>query len=275
MSWPYTWHFAVLCLAQGGLVAMGRRDDRRLIRLRVAGLLIPVVALCTGILLIVGGEASRTALARLATFGTPVAAALVGVVAVWRRPIISIVLAPVLFVIAWRADGLVQDAAAVALIGLATVALAAVIAAVTTARALAAGLVILAIVDSFLVFRGHLTQPTAELHAVAAPHAGGVPLPSLQDATFGGSLMGWLDFLAPACAGMLFVDDDRERRFAAILTAVTSLTWGLLLAVTSPIPGTVPPLAAVLVWLICSDAPPSARHREPFNPLLAQRRRGF
>lgn len=276
MSWPYTWSFAVLCAVQGALVAMGWRDERRLGRTRILGLIVPVAALCVGVLLIVAGDLSRTGLARLATFGTPLAAALVGVTAMWRRPIIGLVLSPVLFAVAWRADGLVQDAAGVALIGLACVAIAAGIASLTTKRALAVGLIILAVVDAVLVFGGHLTQPTADLHAVAAPHAGGVPLPSLQDATFGSSLMGWLDLLAPACAGMLFVHAHGARWIAAAATTVASLAWGLLLAVTTPIPGTVPVLAAVIVWFTSSaSSPESDRLREPFNPLLAERRRRY
>ncbi len=242
---------------------------------RALGLVIPAAALCTGLALIVLSETSRSALAGLATFGTPVAAAFVGVVALWRRPIIGFVLAPVLFLIAWRADGLLQDGAGVALIALATVCLAAGIASLTTPRALAAGLVILAIVDSFLVFRGSVSQPSADLHAVVPPAAGGMPLPALQDATFGHALMGWLDLLAPACAGMLFAYADRMRMLAAVLTAVTALAWGLLLAMTSPIPGTVPPLAAVIVWMATSRTPPVASVGDPFNPLLAQRRRRY
>lgn len=266
----------MLCAVQGALVAMGWRDERRLRRARILGLAIPVAALCIGVLLIVASGPSRTALARLATFGTPLAAAFVGVVALWRRPIISLVLAPILFVVAWRADGLVQDGAGVALIGMACVGIAACIASLTTKRALAVGLVILAIVDSVLVFGGHLTQPTADLHAVASPAAGGMPLPALQDATFGRSLMGWLDLLAPACAGMLFVHAPGARWLAATLTTAAALAWGLLLAVTSPIPGTVPVLAAVIVWFASSaSSPESDRLREPFNPLLVQRRRRY
>lgn len=274
MSWPYSWHFAVLCALQGALVAMGWRDERRLFRARSLGLIIPVAALGGGILLIVASESSRIGLARLATFGAPLAAALVGIVALWRRPIISLVLAPILFVTAWFADGLLRDGAGLALIALATVCIAAGIASLTTKRALVVGLIILAVVDSILVFGGHITQPTADLHAVVPPEAGGSPLPSLQDATFGGALMGWLDLLAPACAGMLFAYADRARWVAAAATAGAALVWGLLLAVTTPIPGTVPALAAVVVW-IASDAsvPESGRLRDPFNPLLAQRRR--
>lgn len=273
MSWPYTWQFAVLCLVQGTLVAMGWRDERPLRRSRGIGVFVLAAALCIGLLLITASDVSREALATVATFGTPLAAAALGIVAAWHRPIISIVVSPILFVIAWRSDGLLQDAASVALVALAAVALAALIAAITTPRALAVGLLLLAIVDIVLVFRGHVAQPSLDLHAVTPPSAGGTPLPALQDATLGPALMGWLDLLAPACAGMLFVHAGRERWIAAVLTAVGALAWGLLLATTSPIPGTVPALVAVAVWMLLDQPPSSPRVHEPFNPLLAQQRR--
>lgn len=273
MSWPYSWTFAALCVFQGVLVALGWRDERRLGAARVVGLLLPVAALIVGIVAIQGSDWSRTALARLATFGTPVAAALAGVMLAWRRPIVAVALSPILFLVAWRVDGLVGDGAGVVLIGLACLAIAGLIATVAPARALAAGLVVLAIVDSILVFRGHVARPTAALHAVPAPVAAGHALPALQDATFGRSLYGWLDMLAPALAGMLLVHARPERLIAAAATAATSLAWGMLLAVTDQIPGTVPPLAAVAVWMALPKDRSDRHPLAPFNPLLAQRRR--
>ncbi len=275
MSWPYSWTFAALCVVQGVLVTMGWRELRRLRAARIVGLLVPVAALVIGILAIQGSDWSRTGLARLATFGTPVAAALAGAMLAWRRPIVSIALAPILFLIAWRIDGLVGDAAGVALIGLACLAIAAFIASLAPARAIAVGLIVLAVVDSILVFRGHVAEPTAALHAVAPPVAGGHPLPALQDATFGRSLYGWLDILAPALAGMLFVHMRVERLVAGAATALASLAWGLMLTVSDQIPGTVPPIAAVVIWFLLPRDRATNRLDDPFNPLLAQRRRRY
>jgi hypothetical protein len=96
--------------------------------------------------------------------------------------------------------------------------------------------------------------PTTTVLHVAHPPAvsvAGQPakrLPSLQDATFGSALMGWLDMLAPALLG--FAVDGSSRRIAAAATTVAALLWGLLLTVTSPIPATVPVIAGIgAVWL--------------------------
>jgi len=259
---------------QGVLVAMGGRERRPVGAVRWLGLLLPVAALVVGLIAIQGADWSRTGLARLATFGTPLAAAAAGLVLSWRRPAVAIVLSPLLFLIAWRVDGLVGDGAGVLLIGLACLTIAAVIAAATPARALAVGLVILAVVDSILVFRGHVAEPTAALHSVAAPVAGGHPLPALQDATFGRSLYGWLDILAPALAGMLFaLHAPIDRIAAGVLTAAASLMWGLMLAVTDQIPGTVPPIVAVAVWMLRPQDRTPRRVEDPFDPFLAQQRR--
>ena len=98
--------------------------------------------------------------------------------------------------------------------------------------------------------RGQIAVSTATLHAVEPPVAAGRSLPALQDATFGGSLYGWLDILAPALAGMLFAGETAKRLVAAVATGAASLAWGLLLTSVDQIPGTVPPLAAVAVWFL-------------------------
>lgn len=249
MSLPYGWTFAVLCVFQGIIVAAGWRRRWQIGASRVIGVLVPVVAFVIGVLGTREAGWSVEAIAALATFGAPLAAMAAGAAVGWP-PGSTIVLAPLAFVVAWRTDGLVGDAAAVMIIGAACLTIAAVIAAAATQRAVAAGLVVLAIVDSVLVFRGHVAASTATLHAVAPPVAGGHPLPALQDATFGNSLWGWLDILSPALAGMLFVAETARRNLAAVATAAASLAWALLLGVTDQIPGTVPALAAVAIWFV-------------------------
>jgi hypothetical protein len=54
--------------------------------------------------------------------------------------------------------------------------------------------------------------------------------------------MGWLDLLAPALLGVV----ARARLRAAVVTGVAAAAWGLLLAVTSTLPATVPVLAGLL-----------------------------
>lgn len=248
MALPYGWTFAVLCVFQGILVALGWRRRWQIGASRLAGVLIPVGALAIGLLATRQSGWSTTALATLATFGAPLAA-MAASAALGYQPSIAVVLTPIAFIVAWRLDGLVSDAASVAIIGGACLSIATLIGAATSQRAIAIGLVLLATVDAILVFRGQVATSTVTLHAVEPPVAAGHPLPALQDATLGHSLYGWLDLLSPALAGMLFPDERARRMVAAVLTAIAALIWALLLGITDQIPGTVPALAAVLVWV--------------------------
>ncbi len=259
MDAPYGWTFAVLCLVQGALVAAPWRCAVRRGRSRLVGIGIPIAVFFIGLAATRGADWATEAVSHLATFGTPVAAACVGVLWGWRAPWVSIVAAPVAWVVAWRVDGLVGDAASVALIGTACLALAAVLARFTPPGALAAGLVVLAVVDSILVFTDQVRPGTQALHAVVPPALGGTPLPALQDATFGRSLFGWLDILAPALGATLLAGMPRRRAVAAVLTAIAALALGFLLAVTRQVPGTIPPLVAVLAWAMSSRARPPQR----------------
>lgn len=247
MALPYGWTFAVLCVFQGILVALGWRRRWQLGASKLIGVVLPVGALAIGLAATRQSGWSTTALATIATLGAPLAA-MAASAALGYQPSIAIVLTPIAFVIAWRMDGLVSDAASVAIIGAACLSIATLIAAAAPQRAIAIGLVVLAIVDAVLVFRGHVATSTVTLHAVEPPVAAGHPLPALQDATLGNSLYGWLDILAPALAGMLFPAERARRMFAGVMTAVAALIWALLLGLTDQIPGTVPALAAVLVW---------------------------
>lgn len=251
---PYGWTFAILCVLQGALVACGRRISRYSPRSSWIGIAVPVVALIIGVALTQSPGFGSQALVHLATFGTPVAAA----ASCWllgRNPWASLVAAPILYVVAWQADGYLAQVSAVALVGGACLSLAALIAMVTPPRAIAMGLVILAIVDSVLIIRGHVATSAATIHATETATVGGEPLPALQDLTLGDAVFGWLDALAPALAGMLFVGYTSTRLIAGGATAAAALVWGLVLAVTSPIPGTVPPLVAVAIWLVATRRP--------------------
>jgi hypothetical protein len=254
---PYGWAFAALCLVQGVLVAASWRRPLRLGRSRLVGIALPVVVFFIGLSATRGGDWATQAVSHLATFGTPVAAAAVGLVWGWRQPWAYALAAPVLWVVAWRADGLVADAASVALIAAACLTIAAIIATFTPPWALAAGLVALALVDAILVFADQVRPGTQALHAVVPPSLGGTPLPALQDATLGHALFGWLDILAPALGATLLTGFTSPRHVAAVLTALAALALGLLLAVTQQVPGTTPPLVAVVVWgLVARRGPP-------------------
>jgi len=149
----------------------------------------------------------------------------------------------VLWVVAWLADGLVAQAASVALIALAAVSIAELAAAVAPAWSLAAGIVLLAAVDVALVWGTSQVGPaTTALHQAAVPSALGHPIPRLQDATFGSATMGWLDLVAPALLGVV----AHAKLRAALVTGLAAGAWGLLLLVTSTVPATVPTLAGLL-----------------------------
>lgn len=190
----------------------------------------PALALATGVgvlRLVAGGP---HALALLGAVATP---ALAGAGRV-KAPV-----ALALWLVAWLASGRLAQAAAVALVALAATTIAEVAARLAPRRALALGLVLLAILDIVLVWGTPQVEPASRaLHA--APLPAGVP--ALQDATFGGAMMGWLDFVAPALLGVVVL----HRLRAAVVTGVAAGAWALLLFVTGTIPATVPVLAGLL-----------------------------
>jgi hypothetical protein len=125
----------------------------------------------------------------------------------------------------------------VALIALAAITVARLVARVAPDWSIAAGLVLIAVVDVVLVWGTRQVQPaTNALHDASLPS-----IPRLQDATFGSAMMGWLDLLAPALLGVV----ARARVRAAVATGLAAGAWGLLLAVTSTVPATVPVVAGL------------------------------
>jgi hypothetical protein len=218
--------YAVLCALQAATVLLPRRRGARG-RLGWLGVVAPALALGAGILVLRAVSGGPHALALLAAVAAPV-------LAIVRTPA-----AVVLWVVAWLADGLVAQLAGVAVIALAAVALAELAAAVAPDWSLMAGLVVLAVIDVVLVWGTPQVEPAqTALHRVAVGHG----IPPLQDATFGGATMGWLDFVAPALLGVVV----RARLRAAAVTGLAAGAWGLLLMVTSTVPATVPALAGLI-----------------------------
>jgi hypothetical protein len=191
----------------------------------------------------VGGSASRCPQPRSQSESSCFVAALATPALAAARPKRAPA-AVVLWLVAWRADGLVAQGAAVALVALAAVTVAELAGTFAPKRSLAVGLVALAILDVVLVWGTPQVGPaTTALHQAAVPSAAGHPIPRLQDATFGSATMGWLDFAAAALLGVI----ARARLRAALVTGVAAGAWGLLLLVTTTIPATVPTLAGLLV----------------------------
>jgi len=219
--------YAVLCAVQAAIVVAARPPQRSAPNSFVlVGNLVPAAALAGGVAALRLGGAHGLAWA--GAVGTPLLAG----AGRFRLPV-----AAGLWLVAWRADGLVAQAASVALIALAAITVARLIAHVAPDWSIAGGLVLIAVVDILLVWGTHQVQPASTALSGAAPPS----IPRLQDATCGSATMGWLDLAAPALLGVV----ARARLRAAVATGLAAGAWGLLLFVTSTVPATVPVLAGL------------------------------
>lgn len=192
------------------------------------------------------GSRPQTAedLTYLALIGVPVLAALaLGWVCRRATPLLGL-LAVGLFVLAWQAPTtLTGQAAALALTGLSTVTLGALLASVAPARLLKVGIVVMALVDTALVAGDLLQAPNAVLNA-AAPGAG---LPQLQRVVLGRAVMGYGDLFIAAALGAVLASSWPLQRRAAVLTAGLALAFDLLFLAVPELPATVPIAAALIV----------------------------
>jgi hypothetical protein len=241
--------YAALCAAQAATIAGTRADRSRdqVARRGWLGLALPALALAAGIGIVRGVSGGPQALALFGAVATPALAA----AGPWRAPV-----SLALWLVAWLAHGLVAQAAAVALIALAAARVATFAARLAPAWSLELGLVALVVLDVVLVWGTPQAGPaTTALHRAALP-----TIPRLQDATFGSATMGWLDFLAPALAGVVIV---RARVVAAVATGLAAGAWGVLLAVTSTVPATVPVLAALPFARCGSPSSPTSTRTSP------------
>ena len=195
----------------------------------------------------------------LAAIATPVLAALAGVTRRWRRAWLPLLVVPPLYVIAWIWPGsLLGDAAGVALIAGACLAVTGVVAGLAPPRWTAAGLVLLVVLDCLLVWGDRQVGPaTIALQSANPLSLFAHPLPSLQQAQFGSMQMGWLDLAAPALLGLIV-----QRRVAAFLaTAVGAGLWDLLFLVTPMIAATPPVLAGLAAGRIRPPDPTTSSGR--------------
>jgi hypothetical protein len=256
--------YAVLCAAQAATAAAPARRARPRGRSRL-WLAVPAALLGAGVAIIDLVPQGPHALALLATFGTPLLAAAGGIFLDsthwWLWPPV----AAGLWLAAWLAGGLVRDAAGVALVAGACLAAASAAAAVAPVWSIRAGLVGLAALDVILVWGTPSVQTaTHTLEAVPLPHAAGMSLPSLQQATFGSAVMGWLDLLAPALLGVVVA--GRRKLGAAVVTGLAAGLWGLLLLTTSEVAATVPVLAGLAFAAVDARR---GRLGHPFEPARA------
>ncbi len=182
------------------------------------------------------------------TYLALVAIPLLAVVALARaargaRPVLAIAVVP-LFALAWAdRSGLGGQSAALALSGLSCITLGALLAGVAPARWLKVGIVAMAVVDTSLVV-SHLLQAPNNALNTAAPAAG---LPRLQDAPWGGAVMGYGDLFVAATLGALLASDRPRQRQAALMAAAFALAFNLLFFWVRELPATVPIAATLLV----------------------------
>jgi hypothetical protein len=232
--------YAVLVAVQAALVLPPSRRSR-VASSRLLGLAVPGAALVIGVSL-ARARGGADFLASLAAFATPVLAASAGWTRGWRAPWLAAVAVPPLYALAWLRPGTLDgDAARVALIGGACLAVTAIVAAVAPRSWLTAGLLLLVALDIVFVWGSRQAAPAMQTLQAASPPSIGRPLPSLQQVDFGDATMGWLDLAAPALLGLLV----RDRLRAALATGVAAGLWGLLFFATSPIAATPPVLAGL------------------------------
>ncbi len=234
----------MLCVVQAAVVAAPSRTANKQGRGWI-GIAAPAALLAIGVAVLDRAGWGPHALALLGSFATPVLAAAGGLLGGRRRWWLWPPAAAVLWIVAWRTHGLPAQAAEVALVAGACLAIAGAAALVAPAWSLQLGLVALAVLDVVLVWGTPQVEPASKaLHGVALPTAGGETIPKLQDVTFGSAEMGWLDLLAPALLGVAVARGAKLR--AALATGFAAGAWGLLLFVTSTVPATVPTLAGLL-----------------------------
>ena len=251
---PFSISIAALSLVQGAVVAVPRAwESGRLARLRGRRwALIPPASVVAFVLVAREAErASADGLTYLALLAVPALAALTLGWLAWYadppRPRWTLLVVP-LFALAWAdRGGVAGEAAALGLSALSCAALGALLAAVTPARWLAAGIMAMAAADTALVVVNLLQRPNNALNA-AHPAAG---LPRLQTAVFGSAVMGYGDlFVAGVLGGLLATAMGRRRQLqGAALTTLLALAFDLLFFFVDELPATVPAALTLLALM--------------------------
>jgi hypothetical protein len=154
-------------------------------------------------------------------------------------------LATVLLALAWAlpSDRVGQAAAAI-LITASAVTAGRLVAGAAPLTLVKAGVVVMAVVDSVLVFTNQLQGPNATL-VTASPGAG---LPQLQSLSFGSAGLGYGDVFAAAVVGAVLAAERAPQLRAALGLLVVTLAWDQLFLVDDVLPATVPPAIVLVAW---------------------------
>ena len=251
MALPFVPSDAALIGLQAGVIAAPRAAPQLALFDRFqsrAWALVPIASIVLVIFAIRYVSDTATGLTYLALVAVPLlAAAALGWAARGSRPILAMLAIP-LFVMAWVwRTSLSGEAAAALLSALSCVTLGVLLAAVTPPSWLKAGIVLMAVADTWLVVSDLLQTPNATLIA-AHPAAS---LPSLQSEVFGTVSMGYGDLFVAALLGAALAVQRRPQGIAALLTLVLAAGFDLLFFFVNELPATVPVALAVIfleVW---------------------------
>ncbi len=255
---PFAPSIAVLSLVQASLIALPA-----ITKLPVAGRLANrwwALVLPGSLVVVIGGIALHHQLADgltyLALVAVPVLAGVaLAVVVRGSQPLLAALVVP-LFAIACIPGGSIPaQAAALALSGLACVALGVLVSSIVPPRWLKLAIYAMAAIDTYLVAADLLQNPNLVLNA-AAPIAG---LPRLQFAQFGSAVMGFGDLFIAAVLGAMLAGDRGLQLRAAALAAGLALAFDLLFLFVAVLPSTVP-IALTLAILELRDSPSFREH---------------
>jgi hypothetical protein len=244
---PFIPSDACVLAVQAGIVAAPRSDPPGLDWLRRLGgrgwALVPLGSIVAVIFAIRGTAQTATDLTYLALVAVPILAALaLGWGMRGARPAAALAV-PVLFAVAWIwRTSLAGQGAALILSALSCVTLGILLAALTPARWLKVGIVLMALGDTYLVATDLLQAPNNLLTA-AHPTAG---LPQLQSEVFGNVQLGYGDLFIAAVLGAVLASDPRRQRQAALLTLIFAAAFDLLFFLVNELPATVPVALALI-----------------------------
>jgi hypothetical protein len=251
---PFTSGFVALCAVQA-VTVLGPRPSPRLIRHPLLGL-IPLIGIGGVALLIAEQPSTAQKATDLAAIATPIAA-LAGIVAFRGRARWLGLLAPVLYLVAWKGDGRPVQIATDALIAGAAVTLAWLTGMVAPRIGLIIGIFAASAVDVYQVLVTEQVKEASQALAAAQPTA---DLPRLQELVWGSATMGWGDAYLAALLGVVVATSVlRIRLIAAGAVFVLGVASGFLFHVLDIIPATVPVAGALLVVLALDATVPESQ----------------
>ena len=174
----------------------------------------------------------------------PLAAAALGWAMRGARSLFALAAAP-LFAVAWASVGsLAGQSAATILSALSCVTLGRLLAGIAPAWALKLGIIVAAIVDTWLIVYNKLQAPNAVLNA-AVPAPG---LPQLQVTAFASARMGYGDLFVAGLLGGTLAAEGRDTLRPALLVFALASLMDLLFLVTNELPATVPVALTLIVF---------------------------